>query len=75
MLSDINIESAFSYGDNDGDERLSLSEAAKALEPFGTSVDEKDIEEAAESLGISFEGREVDGRLTIFLYAGIHGYL
>ena len=60
--SEAEITTAFSAGDNDHDDGLSLGETAEALEKLcGKSVDQKDIEEAAESVGVGFEGREIDG--------------
>lgn len=56
------IATAFSKGDGDHDDGLSLGETAEALEKLcGKSVDEKDIEEAAGRVGVEFEGREIDG--------------
>ncbi|KAG4436590.1 hypothetical protein IFR05_007944, partial [Cadophora sp. M221] len=61
MPTSAEIESAFTLGDNDNDDGLSLSETSEALERLcGKSVDEKDIEEAAGSVGVEFGGREID---------------
>ncbi|KAH7346249.1 hypothetical protein BKA65DRAFT_502035 [Rhexocercosporidium sp. MPI-PUGE-AT-0058] len=61
MPSDTEMESAFSQGDGDHDDGLSLSETSEALERLcGKSVDEKDIQEAAESLGVDIGSHELD---------------
>ncbi|KAH9210307.1 hypothetical protein DL95DRAFT_393616 [Leptodontidium sp. 2 PMI_412] len=61
MPSEAEIESAFSQGDGDNDDGLSLAETSEALERLcGKSVDEKDIEQAAESLGVDIGSRELN---------------
>jgi hypothetical protein len=54
------IESAFLGGDNDGDNTLSVSEAASALQRLsGKSVDESTISSACSSCGVP-TSREMD---------------
>ncbi|KAF8858691.1 hypothetical protein BDZ45DRAFT_802279 [Acephala macrosclerotiorum] len=61
QVSEDQIKAAFLKGDGDNDDGLSLSEASEALERLsGKSVDESTIEAAADSLGVSTKGHEMD---------------